>query len=68
MEKEIIAFDESGTITRHYEDCEQCGSKGALKVYECIFSTWRQVEKSCSACLYLERKIYPNPDGRSDTS
>ena len=56
--KELIAADETGTITRHYQDCENCGSKGTLKVYECTFATWSQVEKSCSACLFLERKVY----------
>ncbi|MFZ5645977.1 MAG: hypothetical protein ACOY46_20675 [Bacillota bacterium] len=63
--KEIVASDHSGFITRHYEDCHVCGGVRTLKVYECIFSSWSQVEKSCSACLFLERKIYGKwPPGR----
>ncbi|KUO59695.1 MAG: hypothetical protein APF84_13640 [Gracilibacter sp. BRH_c7a] len=58
MKREIVAVDESGTITRHYEDCGNCGGKNTLKVYECRFKTWWQVEKSCSVCLFLERKVY----------
>lgn len=26
--KEIVAADDSGTITRHYEDCEDCENCG----------------------------------------
>jgi len=38
-DKEIIASDETGYITRHYENCVNCGGKGTLKVYECHFRT-----------------------------
>jgi len=55
--KEIVAADESGMITRHYGDCVNCGAKGTMKVYECNFASWKQVEKSCSICLFLERKV-----------
>jgi hypothetical protein len=58
MGKEIVAADESGIITRHYEDCPNCGGEGTLKIYECKFATWCQVEKSCSVCLFLERKVF----------
>ncbi|MHB8132563.1 MAG: hypothetical protein ACYDEX_26710 [Mobilitalea sp.] len=64
MKKEIVAADESGDITRHFEDCPNCGSPGTLKVYECNFSTWKQIEKSCSVCLFLERKVYGDRFGR----
>lgn len=62
--KELVATDETGTITRHYEDCTNCDGKGTLKIYECKFATWTQVEKSCSKCLYLERKVYGDYRGR----
>jgi hypothetical protein len=62
--KELVAADESGTITRHYENCINCGGKNTLKVYECKFATWTQVEKSCYKCLFLERKVYGDYRGR----
>lgn len=55
--KEIVAADETGVIARHFENCPRCGSQNTLKVYECIFETWSQVEISCSVCQYLERVI-----------
>jgi len=64
-DKEIIASDDSGYITRHYENCGNCGGKGTLKVYECHFKTWLQVERSCSACLFLERKVYGKDQGNA---
>jgi len=56
--KEVVASDDTGIITRHYEDCPICGRQGTLKVYECTFQTWSQTEKSCSSCYYLERRVY----------
>lgn len=56
--KEMVAADESGYITRHYENCANCGGENSMKVYECNFKTWMQVERSCSTCLFLERKVY----------
>lgn len=61
--KELVAADESGYITRHNENCVNCGGNGTLKVYECHFKAWKQVEKSCSACLFLERKVYGKGQG-----
>jgi hypothetical protein len=65
-EKVLVAIDETGYITRHYENCDHCGSIGTVKVYECNFKTWRQVERSCSVCLFLERKIYGCRPGKND--
>lgn len=53
----LVLEDESGQLTRHYEDCPVCNGHHALKVYVASFATWSMEEKICQNCSYFEKQI-----------
>lgn len=59
----LIIEDETGQLTRHYEDCPICQGAFSVKVHTASFATWCMEERTCESCSYFDKKIYGDKKG-----